>query len=168
MNNEIQNPLNIEIEHEIKEDLANDEEINKIIDDPNNKINNQINKKINDEMNEDTPLTKEKLKDYFKRKLLNTGIILYNTTLGELSPINPYGEFKPMGIPVVDTLYAKYYHSILRKKGWNNNLFEQEKRYIPLKKYVPTKGGKRKPNRKSHKKKTRRHRRKSVRRNRRR
>ena len=156
---EIKNPLNTEDENEIK-NILNDEQ-----------KSGEINTAINESDNINTPLTKEKFLDYIKRQASNAARIGYNSTLAEITPIDHNGKYKMPRLPILDTIYRKFYYSYLTKQNpgyWNKSLFDKstaaERNYLPLLKSPNSKGGRRKSSRKNPKKKTRRNRRKSVRR----
>ena len=160
-NSKMGDPLNPRDESAM-EAILNDE-IEAILN--NETKRDELNTEINESDNTDTPLTKEKILDYIKRQALNAAIIAYNSTLAEITPIDHNGKYKMPRIPILDTIYRKFYYSYL-DGDWKKSLFDEstaeERSYKPLLK--SPNGGRRKSSRKNPKKKTRRNRRKSVRR----
>ena len=91
---------------------------------------------VDDRISEDVPQDiiwdqdKNAILKNAKRVAINTAIILYNSTIAEITPIDHKGKMKIPGIPVLDTIYKKLYYTYFAKE--TQLLFTEEKHYIPL------------------------------------
>jgi hypothetical protein len=70
------------------------------------------------------------IRENAKRIAINTAIILYNSTIAEITPIDHNGKLKIPGIPIVDTMYKKLYYTYFANE--TKPLFTEENHYIPL------------------------------------